>query len=70
MSNYKEIKQCRICGNNDLLPILHLGKQALTGVFPRSRDQRITSAPLELVKCQERGSGEGCGLVQLRHLLI
>ncbi len=67
MTNYKEIKQCRICGNNDLFPILHLGEQALTGVFPRSRDHRITSAPLELVKCQERGSSDGCGLVQLRH---
>lgn len=66
MSNYKEIKQCRICGNNDLFPILHLGEQALTGVFPRSRDQIITSAPLELVKCRESGSGEYCGLVQLR----
>lgn len=67
MSNYKEIKQCRICGSNDLFPILHLGEQALTGVFPKSRDQKIASAPLELVKCQERGSGGGCGLVQLRH---
>ena len=67
MTNYKEIKHCRICGNNDLFPILNLGEQALTGIFPKSRDQRITSAPLELVKCQERGSGGGCGLVQLRH---
>ncbi len=67
MSNYKEIKQCRICGNNDMFPILHLGKQVLTGVFPKSRDQIIASAPLELVKCQERGSSGGCGLVQLRH---
>ncbi|MBT6052529.1 MAG: methyltransferase domain-containing protein [Candidatus Scalindua sp.] len=67
MTNYKEIKHCRICGNNDLFPILNLGEQALTGIFPKSRDQRVASAPLELVKCQESGSGGGCGLVQLKH---
>lgn len=67
MINYKEIKQCRICGNSDLFPILHLGEQALTGIFPRSKDQIITKVPLELIKCQESDSGEGCGLVQLRH---
>jgi len=38
--------------------------QALTGTFPKTKDEHIPSAPLELVKCM---SGEGCGLVQLRH---
>ncbi|MFJ1751236.1 class I SAM-dependent methyltransferase [Streptomyces sp. NPDC088116] len=54
---------CRICDNRELLPVLDLGEQALTGVFPASRDEVVPSVPLELVKC----SPAGCGLVQLRH---
>lgn len=54
-----------MCGNGELVPILDLGMQALTGVFPRSREDRITTGPLELVKCDERAGG--CGLAQLRH---
>jgi hypothetical protein len=57
-----EITRCRICGDAALEPILSLGSQYLTGVFPRSKQQRITRGPLELVKC-----GGACGLVQLRH---
>jgi len=60
-----EIKRCRICGSSKLESILSLGDQALTGVFPRSRDERIGAGPLELVKCHGDGA---CGLVQLRHL--
>lgn len=30
----KEIEKCRICGNPDLMPILDLGIQALSGRFP------------------------------------
>ncbi|WP_341483320.1 hypothetical protein [Streptomyces tubbatahanensis] len=55
--------ECRVCGNRTLLPILDLGSQALTGVFPRSRQERVAAVPLELVRC----SPDGCGLVQLRH---
>ncbi|MEU7564083.1 class I SAM-dependent methyltransferase [Streptomyces eurythermus] len=57
------ITACRICGNRELLPVLDLGEQALTGVFPTRRDQEVPSVPLELVVC----SPAGCGLVQLRH---
>ena len=60
----REIACCRICKNHELIPLLDLGEQCLTGVFPRSADERITRGPLELVKCQEP---DGCGLVQLRH---
>ena len=60
----KEIAQCRICGATALEPILSLGNQQLTGVFPGTRQQKITCGPLDLVKC--RGNGN-CGLVQLRH---
>ncbi len=63
---YEEIKACRICGNKTLLPILSLGRQALTGVFPKTKAQRVASGPLELVKCSESARRGGCGLVQLR----
>jgi len=62
---HKKIAKCRLCGNKNLGSILNLGHQALTGVFPRSPKEKISKAPLELVKCTE-GEG-GCGLVQLRH---
>jgi NDP-4-keto-2,6-dideoxyhexose 3-C-methyltransferase len=61
---FRAIEACRICGSNELQPAVDLGEQALTGVFPRVRDARITRGPLELVKCLGEGS---CGLVQLRH---
>ncbi|UJW34317.1 class I SAM-dependent methyltransferase [Saccharothrix sp. AJ9571] len=57
-----ECTACRICGNTELLTVLDLGNQALTGIFPRP-GQVVPTAPLELVRC---GSG-GCGLLQLRH---
>ena len=62
---YTQISKCRICGNHDLLPVLDLGQQALTGVFPKP-GQHVEAGPLELVKCRETGT-ETCGLVQLRH---
>lgn len=57
-----ECRECRICRNGTLVPVLDLGTQALTGIFPRPGEV-VPAAPLELVKC---GPG-GCGLVQLRH---
>ena len=58
------ISCCRICSGTELAPILDLGEQMLTGVFPRSRDAQVTTGPLRLVKCMSAG---GCGLVQLAH---
>ena len=55
---------CRVCGNTTLEPILSLGVQQLTGVFPRSPSEVLTSGPLALVKCVGEGA---CGLVQLGH---
>ncbi len=63
----KETKRCRICGNSKLVPIIDLGMQNLTGVFPRSIDEIITQGPLELVRCKVDGEDTCCGLVQLRH---
>lgn len=62
----KEIVRCRICANPNLVSIIHLGDQYLTGVFPKDASQKITCGPLELVKCVEDRQGKCCGLVQLR----
>lgn len=58
------MRACRICGNEDLVSVLELGNQTLTGVFPKRTDEAITEGPLTLVKC----TGENkCGLLQLAH---
>jgi SAM-dependent methyltransferase len=64
---FQPVYRCRICGNPNLQPILSLGRQALTGVFPRSADQPITVGPLELVRCSVDDPARHCGLVQLAH---
>jgi len=59
-----KIRGCRICGNHQLVPVLDLGEQMLTGVFPRAPSMPATVGPLRLVKCM----GESvCGLLQLEH---
>lgn len=63
---YTEINQCRVCGNKDLMLVLDLGYQSLTGIFPKSKDEEISRGPLQLVKCREDESGRFCGLVQLK----
>ena len=62
-----KIDRCRICGNANLVSILDLGQQYLTGVFPRSPAQPLARGPLELVKCVTEKGSDVCGLVQLRH---
>jgi len=62
---YTKIKECRICGNSNLVRVLDLGEQMLTGVFPRKKNADITVGPLSLVKCT--GGAEVCGLLQLEH---
>jgi len=60
-----KINKCRLCGSSNLVKILELGNQALTGVFPGSTSKEITVGPLNLVKCH--GNASSCGLVQLEH---
>jgi NDP-4-keto-2,6-dideoxyhexose 3-C-methyltransferase len=62
---YKKISQCRICGNSNLICVVDLGEQSLTGIFPKSQNNKLTSGPLRLVKCH--GSPDVCGLLQLEH---
>ena len=60
---YSEISNCRICSGKYFETVMDLGDQALTGVFPKSEDEGVTSGPVELIRCSSEG---GCGLVQLR----
>lgn len=62
---YQQISECRICKNQQLVEVLDLGVQALTGVFPKSRTQPVSAGPLKLVKCI--GDDDACGLLQLQH---
>ena len=63
----KGIEECRICGNSDLIPILDLGVQTLSGRFPSEGEPDPPKAPLELVKCNNTGNSKACGLLQLKH---
>jgi len=70
MKNYElvrgieEKKSCRVCKNSNLEMVISLGNQCIIN-FVDSPENKIFSAPLELVLCnKEKG---GCGLLQLRH---
>lgn len=58
---YWPISDCRMCYGHELREVLGVGEQALTGIFPKSRDTEVPGGPLKLVKCGD------CGLVQLAH---
>lgn len=59
--NLERIKGCRISGSENLIKVLSLGEQVLTGVFPKDKHQAITTGPLDLVWCPDSG------LLQLHH---
>ncbi len=61
----KKIERCRVCKNSNLIPVLDLGEQYLTGTFPKIKDLLLTKGPLRLVKCH--GEDDCCGLLQLEH---
>jgi hypothetical protein len=52
---YNEINKCRISGSTNLINVLSLGEQYLTGVFPSTKEESITKGPLDLVWCPESG---------------
>jgi len=58
---YRQITQCRASGSKNLVSVLNLGIQSLTGVFPRTAESPVTAGPLELVWCPDSG------LLQLNH---
>ena len=58
--------KCRICGNTELIPVVDLGGQYLTGIFPKNNaTESLIKGPLRLMKCH--GGKECCGLLQLEH---
>lgn len=61
MTSYTQISTCRVGGSKNLISVLNLGFQALTGVFPKSAEENVTSGPLELVWSPDSG------LLQLKH---
>jgi len=61
MAKYTALERCRVSGSKTLVPILDLGEQALTGVFPHSTTEAVTTGPLRLVWCPDSG------LLQLDH---
>jgi len=58
---YNKINKCRVSKSENLIPVLSLGSQALTGVFPKSKKEIITTGPLDLVWCPDSS------LLQLSH---
>jgi hypothetical protein len=52
---YREISKCRISGSGNLITVLSLGEQCLTGVFPKSPSEPVTKGPLDLVWCLDSG---------------
>jgi hypothetical protein len=52
---YKEITKCRISSSTNLINILSLGNQYLTGVFPKSKEEKVTIGPVDLVWCPDSG---------------
>ncbi|MFH0936613.1 MAG: class I SAM-dependent methyltransferase [bacterium] len=57
---YTELKKCRICKNTNLINVLSLGEQFLTGIFPKSLSEKVSKGPLDLVWCS------ACELLQMK----
>ncbi len=54
-ASHTPLQRCRVSGSEHLVPVLHLGTQELTGVFPKSKDEPVSAGPLDLVWCPESG---------------
>jgi len=54
-----QISQCRLCKSSHLEPILDLGTQSFTGIFPKLEAQTVPVGSLKVIKCAK------CDLVQL-----
>ncbi len=52
---YTEIDSCRVSGSKNLINVLSLGEQYLTGVFPKSKEEVVSKGPLDLMWCPDSG---------------
>lgn len=59
----KRIKECRVCGNTDLVKVLDLGMQPLANLFLKNKDDKEEMYPLDVCLC------EVCGHAQLGTLV-
>ena len=59
-----EIKNCRLCKNNNLSNVISLGEQFITSRFPLYGDFTIPKTPIDLCKCND------CGLLQLKQTTV
>lgn len=57
---YSEISKCRICNSQNLVVVLSLGRQYLTGVFPKKTTESLSQGPLDVVLCTD------CSLLQMK----
>ena len=64
---FREVTECRVCGNRNLVTVLDLGEQYLTGVFPAAISPNLSKGPVQLMKCAGPDPRTSCGLVQMRH---
>ena len=60
---------CRICGCENLAPVLSLGNQRIAGAFadPSGKQPVQRAIPLELVRCDMTRDQDACGLIQTKH---
>jgi len=65
--NKNKITKCRFCGNKEIIPVIDLGKQYLSSIFPEdlSYFKSLKKQPLSLVLCKK--SKNSCGVLQLSH---
>lgn len=61
-----EINKCRICGNTNLVPVIDIGEQYLSSIFPKDLNYKdeLKKSPLKIVQCVKNGENE-CGSLQL-----
>ena len=58
---YESITKCRVSKKRDLVSVGKFGGMALTGTFPKSRDQKVPHLPFEVVY------SKSSKLLQLKH---
>lgn len=63
----ERITNCRFCGNKNIIPVIDLGNQYLSSIFPSSLSYRknLKKEPLKLILCKK--SENTCGALQLSH---
>lgn len=67
MTQSRELTTCLLCGSPELSPVIDLGNQPLSGVFPKVGESDPPKSPLELMQCNGTHRGSPCGNLQLRH---